>query len=109
MTDAARRSIHQHRTDRRGKWICHGQSFESVSTDELLRGVPGKFRFWAGIDHAGGEQCLLYIVPAHRAGMRVRAFLRDSRSLHQLGIDVPINLAKWINDLPGIILRDYRH
>jgi hypothetical protein len=40
--------------------------------------------------------------------MRVGAFLRDGRCLHQSAVDVPVNLAIWVNDLPGIILRDDR-
>ncbi len=38
--------------------------------------------------------------------MCMRAFLRDRRRLHQLLIDVSINLAKRVNDLLRIILRD---
>lgn len=45
-------------------------------------------------------------MPASRARMRVSALLRDTRSLHQSGIDVPVNFAVRINNLLGIILAD---
>jgi len=38
--------------------------------------------------------------------MRMGAFLGDRRRLHQLAIDVPIDLGKRVNDLLRIILRD---
>jgi len=38
--------------------------------------------------------------------MRMGAFLRDRRRLHQLAIDVPIDLGKRVNHLLRIILRD---
>jgi len=45
-------------------------------------------------------------MPAHRARMRMRPFLRDRRRLHQLGIDMPIDLGKRVHDPVRIILRD---
>jgi hypothetical protein len=50
----------------------------------------------------------LFIMPASRARMRVGAFLRDGRCLHEPAIDVPIDLAVRVNNLLGIILRDDR-
>ena len=41
--------------------------------------------------------------------MRMGAFLRDGRCLHQSAVDVPIDLAIGVNDLVGIILRDDRN
>ncbi len=41
--------------------------------------------------------------------MRMGAFLRDGRCLHQSAVDVPIDLAIRVNDLVGIILRDDRN
>jgi hypothetical protein len=41
--------------------------------------------------------------------MRMGAFLRDGRSLHQSAVDVPIDLAVRVNNLVGIILRDDRN
>ena len=38
--------------------------------------------------------------------MCVGAFLGDRRRLHQLAVDVPIDLGKRVNDLLRIILRD---
>lgn len=38
--------------------------------------------------------------------MRMGAFLGDRRRLHQLAVDVPIDLGKRVNDLLRIILRD---
>ena len=38
--------------------------------------------------------------------MRMRAFLGDGRRLHQLAVDMPIDLGKRVNDLLRIILRD---
>jgi len=38
--------------------------------------------------------------------MRVRAFLRYGRCLHESAVDVPIDLTIRINNLLGIILRD---
>src|SRR4029434_4474839 len=47
-------------------------------------------------------------MPASRARMRMGAFLRDGRCLHQSAVDVPIDFAIRVNDLLGIILRDDR-
>jgi len=41
--------------------------------------------------------------------MRMGAFLRDGRCLHQSAVDVPIDLGIRVNDLVGIILRDDRN
>ena len=38
--------------------------------------------------------------------MRMGAFLGDGRRLHQLAVDVAIDLGKRVNDLLRIILRD---
>ena len=38
--------------------------------------------------------------------MGMGAFLRDRRRLHQLAVDVPIDLGKRVNDPLGIIMRD---
>jgi len=108
VADAPGGAIHEHRTNRRGEWIVDRQSFESVIADKLRCGVSGEFRFRAGIDNAGSKQRVFYIMPASRARMRVGAFLRDGRCLHQSGVDVSIDPAIRINDLPGIILRDDR-
>ena len=99
MPNASGSAIHEHRADRRGEGIVHRQFFESVIADEFLSGVPGEFAFRSGIDNAGSKQCVFYIMPAPRARVRVRAFLRDRCRLHQPPIDVPINPA-------GIILRN---
>ena len=40
--------------------------------------------------------------------MRMSAFLRNARGLHQSAVDVPIDLAIWVNNLFGIILCDDR-
>src|SRR5438093_11681594 len=109
MTHAAGGAVHEHRTDRRGEWIRHRESFESVIADELLSSVSCEFSLRTGFDHAGGEQRFLDVMPAPRARVRVRAFLRDARCFHQPAIDVSINSAERINDLLGIILRDYGH
>src|SRR5438874_11208071 len=106
MTSGAVGPVDEHRTKRRGEWIFHRYSFESVITDEVLGGVFRQFALRARIDHAGSEQCLLYIMPAHRARMGMRAFLRDRRRLHQLAIQMPIDLGKGVNDLLWIIVRD---
>ena len=39
--------------------------------------------------------------------MRMGAFLRDARCLHQPAIDVAVNLSEGINDLLGKVLTDY--
>src|SRR5207302_853040 len=46
-------------------------------------------------------------MPAHRARMRMGAFLRDRRRLHQLAIDVPIDLGKRVNDPLGVEPRSF--
>src|SRR6266446_1756374 len=106
MTGSSLGAVDEHRTDRRGEWISHRYSFESVISDEVLCGVFREFALWARSNNAGSEQCLFYIMPAHRARMRMRAFLRDRCRLHQLGIDVPIDRGKRVNDPVRIILRN---
>src|SRR5439155_12849919 len=108
MTDAAGGAIHEHRTDRSGEWIRHRQSFESVIANELLCGVSSEFGFRAGIDNTGSEQCVFYIMPAAGARMRMGAFLRNRRRLHQPAIDMPIDLGKRVYNALRIILRDDR-
>jgi len=45
-------------------------------------------------------------MPALRARVRVRAFLRDRRGAAQLRIDLRINLPKWVSDLLWLLLGD---
>src|SRR5206468_13121740 len=71
MTHAAGGAVHEHRTDRRGEWIRHRESFESVIADELLSSVSCEFSLRTGFDHAGGEQRFVDVMPAPRARLRV--------------------------------------
>src|SRR4029077_14011378 len=109
MADATSAAVHEYRTNRRREWICHRESLESVVTDKLRRGVSGQLAFRTGLDNTGGKQRVFYIMPASRARMRMRAFLCDRCRLHEPAIDVPINLAVWVNNLLGVILRDDRN
>ena len=106
MPDATGTAVDEYRTDRRRKWVCHRESLESVVTDKLRCGVSGEFAFRPRLDNTGSKQRVFYIMPASRARMRMRAFLCDRCRLHQPAIDVPIDLAIWVNNLLGIILRD---
>src|SRR4030095_1492596 len=109
MADATGAAVHEYRTDRRREWIVDRESLESVVTDKLRCGVSGEFGFWAGFDNTGSKQCVFYVIPASRSRMRVLAFLCDVASLHQSAVDVPIDLAVRVDNLPGIILRDDRN
>src|SRR5258708_40068737 len=48
-------------------------------------------------------------MPAHRARVRMGAFLRNSRGTRQFRIEMSICRAQWMDDLIGIIMRDDRH
>src|SRR5207253_5546549 len=48
-------------------------------------------------------------MPAHRARVRMRAFLRDGRGARQFGIEMSIRRAQWMDDLIGVIMRNNRH
>src|SRR5947207_11800429 len=108
MPDATGTAVDEYRTDRRRKWVCHRESLESVVTDKLRCGVSGEFGFRPRLDNTGSKQRVFYVMPASRAGVRMGAFLRDGRRLHQSAVDMPIDFAVRINDLIGIILRDNR-
>src|SRR5215216_1613080 len=98
MTDTSRSAVHEHRTDRCGKRIVNGQPLESVVVNELRRSVSRELGFRTRIDHTGSEQRLFYIMPAHRSGMRMCAFLRDGRRLHQSAVDMFIDRGERISD-----------
>src|SRR5947199_6773530 len=105
MTGGVVGAVNEHRPNRRGEWIAHRQFFESVIAGKVLGGVFGELALWSGIDNAGSKQCLFDIMPAHGTRMRVRAFLRHCRRSHQLAIDAPIDLCKWVHFLVLRILR----
>src|SRR5438477_2756466 len=48
-------------------------------------------------------------MPAHRARVRMGAFLRNRRGTRQFRIEMSICGAQWMDDLIGIIMRDDRH
>src|SRR5438045_8767632 len=48
-------------------------------------------------------------MPAHRARVRMGAFLRNSRGTRQFRIEMSICGAQWMDDLIGIIMRDDWH
>src|SRR5437762_12800135 len=48
-------------------------------------------------------------MPAHRARVRMGAFLRNRRGTGKFRIEVSICGAQWMDDLIGIIMRDDRH
>src|SRR5207247_8585983 len=95
MTGGVVGAVNEHRPNRRGEWIAHRQFFEAVIADKVLGGVLGQLALRARIDNAGRKQCLFYVMPAHRARMRMRAVLRNRRRSPQLAIDAPSALGDW--------------
>src|SRR5437879_13683530 len=103
---AATRAIYEHRAHRRLERIAHGEFLESVTADQFLAGVLREFALRARTHPAGGDQRLFDVMPASRARMRARTFLRAARGRAQPCIDGWINVRHRIIDLTRSVLCD---